>query len=166
MPTAPCRSTRTVFSCGSLIGNLPSALLLGAEERRSPGLDDAAHALGAGATGAGFALAAVDCPAVLEVAELAIGLDIVAQRRAAGLDRLGKHRFDGGGKLVGAATRHGGGEPARRKPGTIERLADIDVAEPGDDALVKQCRLDRGHLAVELGGQVVTIETRLQWFRA
>src|SRR3954454_20403398 len=68
-----------------------SALLLGTEERRAAGLDDAAHPLGAGAAGTGLALAAVDRPAMLEIAELAIGLHIIPQRRAAGLDRFAEH---------------------------------------------------------------------------
>ena len=33
--------------------------------------------------------------------------------------------------------------PARRDPREVQRLADVDIAEPGDDALVEQQRLDR-----------------------
>src|ERR1700722_20585929 len=81
-PTAPFRSTRTVFSCGSLIASLPLTLALGAEECRAAGLDDAVHALGTGTARARLALLAVDRPAMLEIAEFPVGLDIVAQRRA------------------------------------------------------------------------------------
>src|SRR5580704_3634802 len=120
IPTAPCRSTRTVFSCGSLMGGLLSALLFGAKECRAARLNDAAHALGARATRAGLALAAIDRPAMLEIAELAVGLDIIAQRRTAGLDRLGKHALDRGGELVGPRAGNGAGEASRREAGAIE----------------------------------------------
>ena len=42
--------------------------------------------------GHGLPLAVVDGEAVLEEAELAIRLHVVAQRRAARLDRIGDHR--------------------------------------------------------------------------
>ena len=46
----------------------------------------------------------------------------------------------------GACADHARGKPAGRDPGAIQRLADINIAEPGDDALVEQRRLDRGLL--------------------
>src|SRR5437764_12763748 len=115
-----------------------SALLLGTEERRAAGLDDAAHPLGAVAPRTGLALAAVDRPAMLEIAELAIGLHIIPERRPAGLDGLGEHIPD---RLCQPRRTHPGdgtGEPTRRQPCPIERLADIDVAEAGHDPLVEQ----------------------------
>src|SRR6202035_1430951 len=71
--------------------SLPLTLALGAEECRAAGLDDTAHPLGTGTARARLALLAVNRPAMLEIAEFAVGLDIVAQRRAAGLDRLAQH---------------------------------------------------------------------------
>ena len=56
------------------------ALPLRAEERRSAGLHDASHTHAAAAAGAGAAFAAVDGPMMLEIAELAVGLDVIAQR--------------------------------------------------------------------------------------
>src|ERR1700691_4857502 len=108
-----------------------SALLLRAIECRAAGLDDAAHPFGAVAAGAGLALAAVDRPAVLEIAKLAIGLHIVAQRGAAGFDRLVEHRADRRDQPFGPTTADRPGEPSRRQARAIERLADIDVTEPG-----------------------------------
>ena len=90
------------------------ALALGAVEGRAAGLDDAAHPLGAIARGARVAFATIDGPAVLEIAELAIGLDIIAQRGAAGLDRLGQDRADGSDEAVGTASPDRGGETPRR----------------------------------------------------
>ena len=58
------------------------------------------------------------------------------------------------------------GEPPRRQPGAEQRLAGIDVAEAGDDALIEQCRLDRRQLAGQRRTQVRTIETGLERLRA
>src|SRR5258708_27556494 len=111
MPTAPRRSTRMVSYVFSAM-SLSSTLFFRTKKRRAARLGDAAHAFGASAAGAGLALLAVDRPAMLEIAELAIGLDIVAQRRSPGLDRLAQHRFDRGGELVGARTGNGPGKAA------------------------------------------------------
>src|SRR5229473_2216484 len=147
------------------MGCLSLALALGAEEGRAAGLDDAPDALGAGAAGAGLALPAIDRPAVLEIAELAIGLDIIAQRRPAGLDRLAENLADRGGEPGGTRPGHRCGEPARRQTGTKESFADIDVAEPGDDPLVEQRRLDRGQSAGQGPVEVAAVEARLQRLR-
>src|SRR5580700_3268329 len=96
---------------------------------------------------------------MLEIAEFAIGLDIVAQRRSAGLDRIAQHRPDRRREFLSAGPGHGRGEAPRRQPGPIKRLADIDVTEPGDNLLVEQRRLERGHLASELLPQVASVET-------
>src|ERR1700722_9771918 len=136
-PTAPFRSTRTVFSCGSLIASLPLTLALGAEECRAAGLDDTAHPLGTGTARARLALPTVNPPAMLGIADLAVGWAIFTQRRAAGLDRLAQHRFDRGGELGGTGAGDGRRQPARRQSGAVERLADIDIAEPGDDMLIE-----------------------------
>src|ERR1700693_376964 len=97
IPTAPRRSTRMLLYSVLLIAWLPRelkvaaalalALPLGAEEGRAAGLGDAAHALGASAARTGLAFAAIDRPAMLEIAELAIGLHIVPKSRPASVDR-------------------------------------------------------------------------------
>src|ERR1700693_1094248 len=93
IPTAPRRSTRMLLYSVLLIAWLPRewraalARPLGAEEGRAAGLGDAAHALGASAARTGLAFAAIDRPAMLEIAELAIGLHIVPKSRPASVDR-------------------------------------------------------------------------------
>src|SRR5258708_29999977 len=77
-------------------------LPLGAEKGRAAGLDDAPDALGAIAAGAALALPSVNRPAVLEAAELAVRLDIIAQRRPAPLDRLAEDAADRAGTPPGA----------------------------------------------------------------
>src|SRR5689334_8728225 len=69
-----------------------SFLALRAPEGRAAVLGEA---LDHAATAAFLAFAVVDQERVLEIAELAVGLAMVAQRRAAGLDRLVQHRVDG-----------------------------------------------------------------------
>ena len=54
-------------------------LLSAAEEGRAAGLNDPADSFRAIAAGARLALAAVDRPAMLEIADFAVRLDIVAQ---------------------------------------------------------------------------------------
>ena len=56
-------------------------------------------------------------------------------------------------------------EPAslqRRNAGAIQRLADIDIAEPRDQSLVEQRGLDRGGLALEARGKPFRREGRAQ----
>src|SRR5664279_1031182 len=117
-----------------------------APERRAPvlgeALDDAAAAGGL----ALLALAIVDLKGMLEIAELAGGLAMIAQRRAAGLDRLVQHRVNRTHQtfgMIGRFTRffrQRRRQPSRRQMRAIQRLADIDVAEARDHALVEQRR--------------------------
>ena len=78
---------------------------------------------------------------------------MVAQRRAAGLDRVVQHRLDGIDQGLGAPVRlaeavgDGRGLSLRGEPRAIQRLADIDVAKPSDHALVAERGLERGLLA-------------------
>ena len=72
--------------------------------------------------------------------ELAVGAAVIAQRRAAGRDGVLEHGLDGIDESsprarLGAPDlrRDRGRAPLGRKPRAMERLADIDVAEPGHD---------------------------------
>ena len=100
-----------------------------------------------------FALAVVDPEIVLEIAERAVGAAMIAQRRAAGLDRVVEHRLDGVDQRARRArsARRDGRRwwrlALRRQQCAMQRLADIDVAEPRDDALIEQRRLQAGVLA-------------------
>src|SRR6266496_5327606 len=67
-------------------------LALRAPEGRAAVLVEAAHDTAAARCLALFAFAVVDPKRMLEIAELARSLAMVAQRRAAGLDRLIQHR--------------------------------------------------------------------------
>src|SRR5215472_18154134 len=68
-----------------------SLLAFRAPEGRPPVLGEA---LDHAAAAACLAFAVIHQKVVLEIAELAIGLAMVAQRRAAGLDRLVQHGMD------------------------------------------------------------------------
>src|SRR5262249_41038126 len=134
---------------------LSSRLLLAhrAEEGRAAVLGEAPDATGAAAGRTSLALAVVDPEIVLEHAELAVGALVVAQRRAASRDRVVERRFDGVDQRRGALVRRTVAQrqrrslTARRQPGAVERLADIDIAEPGDHALVEQRRFQTRVLA-------------------
>src|ERR1017187_7132207 len=101
-------------------------------ERRAAGLHDAFDLALAARTRR--ALAVIDLETVLEIAERAVGTAVVAQRGAAGLNRVLEHRLDGIDQRAGTCGRlsvavgDGGGEPLGREPRAVQRLADIDVA--------------------------------------
>ena len=109
---------------------------------------------------------AIDRPAVLEIAQLPIRLNVVAERRSAGLDGLGQNRSNSRDEPVGASPADGCGEASRRHTGAEQRLADIDIAESGNDPLIEQRRFDRGYLARELREKVGTIEFSFERLRA
>src|ERR1043165_3438277 len=77
-----------------------------------------------------LAFAVVDQEVVLEIAELAIGLAVIAQRRTAGLDPLVQPRMDGLDQTPGVIGRsalavgQSRGLPLRRQMRAIQRLAD------------------------------------------
>src|SRR5581483_7967296 len=85
---------------------------------------------------AGLALAVIDLEIVLEVAERAVGAAVVAQARTPGLD--GVDQGNGARGRLAAAVGDGRGRAFRRQPCPKQCLADIDVAEAGDDALIEQ----------------------------
>src|SRR5947207_9562646 len=114
-----------------------STLPICAIEGGPPRLHDPPHALGAIAAGTGLPFSAINCPVVLKIAEFAVGLNIITYRRAAGRNGLCQDGFDPCRQPVRPPPADRRGQPSRRQPGAIERLADIDVAEPGDDPLIK-----------------------------
>src|SRR5690242_10672508 len=97
-------------------------------------------------TQASLAFAVIDREIVLEIAELAIGPDVIAQRRTTGGDCRLEHRTDRIGKPVGAierssrSARDRARRPVRRQARLPQRLADINVAEAGNETLVHQRR--------------------------
>src|SRR6516164_2192369 len=105
------------------------------EERRAPVLYDAFDGAFASRGDTGFAFTVIDTEMVLEIAEFSVGPAVIAQRRAAGLDRRMEHRFDGiderdRARIRRVARREGGGAAPRRQARPMQGLADIDVAEP------------------------------------
>src|ERR1700690_921429 len=97
----------------------PLLLADGAVEGRTAGLGDPADHPAAARSGAGRAFAVVDRERVLEIAEGAIRLAVIAQSRAPRLDRLLKDRVDRLRQCDGGAGRTAAsvGENARRFPG-------------------------------------------------
>src|SRR5262245_58190206 len=132
----------------------PLALAHRAKKRRPAGLHHAPDGALAAPRGAAFAGAVVDAENVLEVAEPAGGAAVIAPARAAGGDRARGHRLDGIDQPLRALVRRPGfardrgRAPLGREPRAVERLADVNVAEPGHHLLVRQRRLERGLLAL------------------
>ena len=140
------RATRAAPAWRSPIRERPSgqpcaaglSLAFRAVEGRAAALDDAPDRAAAGAR---LAFAVIDREVLGEIAELAVGLDEVAQGRAAGRDRLAEHRRDRRGQARRAGSRHLARRPCADRSAPGKRLADIDIAEPGDDPLVEQQQL-------------------------
>src|SRR5579883_868424 len=108
---------------------------------------------------AGGALLVVDLEAMLEIAQRAVRLAMVAQGRAAGGDGLFEHGANGARQRMrlgagrAALQSDRAGRAFRGQPGPVQGFADIDVAEPGDEALVEQRRLERPFAAGEQAGK-------------
>src|SRR3974390_1532458 len=141
-------------------------------EGRAAILDDALDRTPAARRPAWFAGARVNADVVLKHAELAIGEPVIAQRRAAVLDRLRQHRLDAvdqpRGVFVWCAVAYGKrrGAPLRLQVGAMQRLADIDVAKPGDDALIEQCRFEARLFATTSRRQHRRIKGIAEWLPA
>src|SRR5262245_56602374 len=106
-------------------------------------LDETADAAAAAGFRAGLAGPVVDAEAVLEVAEGAVDLRMVAQGRAARRHRLEEDLADREGETLGLHRRPAGagGEAAGGGPGiearAMQGLGDVDVAEAGDQTLIE-----------------------------
>src|SRR6266566_305194 len=114
------------------------------KERGAAVLGNAPHDAGAAAGRTAAALAVVDAEFVLKAPELAVGAAMVAQRGAAGRNGILEHGLDRRDQPFGVrrgraiARRQRRGPALRREPRAVERLADVDVAEPGHDLLVEK----------------------------
>src|SRR5690606_9082355 len=118
-------------------------------ECRAAALHDAGDRSGATGLAAGLALAVIDREGMLEIAERSVGMHIVAQRRAAGLDRVGDDRADRRCKPFGALAHLAArrcdraGRAPWRQAGAPQRFRHIYIAEAGNQRLVEESRLER-----------------------
>ena len=99
---------------------------------------------------------------------IAVGLLVVAQRGAAGADGIDEHRLDlrhqtlGRGRgLAGLGCQARGAFPGI-EAGAEQRLAHVDVAEAGDDALVHQEGLEVDLLAACPPGEIGRVQVVAQ----
>lgn len=106
-------------------------------------MHDAGDGPGAAGRGAGLTLAVVDAESMLEVAQFAAGLAVVAQGRSAGFDGFGQHLADDRHKAGAAFGRQLARKLLGRDAGAEQDLADIDIAKAGDEVLIQQRRFDR-----------------------
>ena len=113
---------------------------------------------------------------MLEIAQFAVDPGMVPEARAARRNGLLEHRADRGDESLRANGTDGGRVPARREMRPMERFRDIDIAEPGDESLIHQRRLEsrspprksgaqmigRKHLAQGLGTEIAEQGVRLE----
>jgi len=95
---------------------------------------------------------------MLKIAERAIGRNMVAKAGAAGGDGVAEDAADGGGQFFCAAALHGSRFAFRRYAGPEQAFAHIYIAEPGDNALIHERRLDRKGAALEPARQFIGVE--------
>src|SRR4030095_7542746 len=102
----------------------------------------------AGAAARPAAPARLPCPVVYLVlvlvrAEAREAVAVVGDRRAAVRDRAHQDRAGGVGEARAFGARQPPGPAPRPHAGLVQDLADVDVAEPSDLALIAQQRLHR-----------------------
>src|SRR6185503_7377893 len=145
MPTAPWTSV--------LIFIAASSFAFGTIEGGPAGLNYTLHAAFT-AQFAWLAFPAIDQEMVLEIAGIAGGLGVVAQRRAAGGDGILQDFPDcldqGWDAFHLDGARHPLGRDARAK----KCLADIDIAQSCNQPLIQQGGFDRCFLAGKSIGQI------------
>ena len=73
---------------------------------------------------------------MLEIAQFAVRRPVVAQGRSSRLNRLAQNIADMRNKGFCPVARDPVTAARRRDPGTVERLAHIDIAKPGNEFLV------------------------------
>src|SRR5262245_11077391 len=86
---------------------------------------------------------------MLEITELAIGLNEITQGRASRSYCLGQNSPDGLHQALRAIALNGTGEAPRRQASPEQALRDINIAETGDNPLIEQGSLDWRRLPLE-----------------
>ncbi len=119
-----------------------------AEERRAPRLHDTLDGPSAAGIGTSLAFAIIDPERMLEIAQRAIRLDMVAQRgspatMASAITSRTHSARSPAAALPCPSCQRAFRPHAWRETRAVERLADIDVAEPGNHCLVEKSRLQR-----------------------
>src|SRR5919199_3295575 len=147
-----------------------SALALGAVEGGTAVLGDAAYGAAAALAETGLVGAVIDREAFLEAAGPAVGLAVVAERRAACRHGFFEHGAGGARQRLGPGAsgpgRDRAGAAQRRQPSPPQRLAHIDVAEPSHEPLVHQRGLEARAPAAKGGDEPRSVERRRQRFDA
>src|SRR5262245_39825463 len=102
---------------------------------------------------AGFAVATVDLELLLHRAAAAVGLAVVAQRRALARDARRERLLDAVANRFDLIVAELARRPERMDLRPPERLVDVDVPQTGERALVEQRRLHRRLAVRELRAQ-------------
>lgn len=103
---------------------------------------------------------------MLKIPQLTIGLTIVAQAGTTGFDRFGQHIADDGDHCGDARGRDPACVAQGRNGRTVQHLADIDIAQPCHDPLIKKRGFDWAALTLERRDQVIGMKGVAQRFGA
>lgn len=104
--------------------------------------------------GTRLALAVVDEEVLLMVAAAARAIAVVAEGRAAVSNSVGQDVLDGRYEYPALPLRQAAGHAARVYPREEQGFVGVDVAEPGDAALIEQEGLDGLPPALDGGGEI------------
>ncbi len=109
----------------------------------------------------GLAGALVDVELLLH-RPVAVGRGVVVDRRAASLDRLGQDRADRRVQASFVGGAQAGRRAERVQPRRPERLVGVDVADPGEEPLVEEERLEPAPATAQPGPEGAQGEGRIE----
>ena len=121
---------------------------------------------GGAARPAGQPPSAIDGVIELEIARLATAVDVVAQRRSAFGDGVGKRRADRTDEPFQSWPRQAIRRCGRPDPRPEQRFAGVDIADADDQMIVHQRKLDRCAAAARRAPKVVRVAGRVERFGA
>lgn len=142
------------------------ALTRRAMKRGTARLDKARDGSATARSRARLALTPIDAEGVLKIPQRPIRMHVIAQGGSARGQRLAQDRADFASQPIDLAGYERTGSPHRRDAGPMERLADIDVAEPGDPALIEKGGFDRGASVCERRGEGWRVKSVAERFEA
>lgn len=131
-------------------------MALAAEVGSAPAEDDALDKLAADA--AGHSLTSVDAMLQLEKPLDAIGIDVIGDRGAAERDGVVENLLQRDAEAFELRARERGGDAAGTNPGPKEAFVGVDVADPVEQRLIEQSRLDRDFAALKEARKVIGVD--------
>src|SRR5690625_5101375 len=152
----PARQQRATGAAPRIGATL--ALAARAVKGRAPGLRHPLHDAAAGWARAWRPFLAIDTEFVLEIAEIAICMPVIAKGRAASRNCVGQSRADLCGQRLDSLFGDPARLPCRVNARPVQGFADIDIAQPRHDPLIQKGRLDGGFPIRKSGAESIRME--------